>query len=184
MFYQLTSKTFSAAMSSPDNTGVSCHHINNLQLLDAVRQRFEQLLDDESTNKTHHFDGRFENIYPDKSRFPEMDQLSVFLLDLARQRLGTEAELQLGYWFNLMGPGHTTSLHTHEENDELLSGVCYLQVPDESGDIVFPAGDNTHRLTPQTGDVYLFSPSLPHLVEKNCSRENRLSVAFNIGPRR
>jgi hypothetical protein len=170
-------------MSSSTDTGVSCHHINNTQLLDAVKKRFVQLIDDASTNKTHHFGGRFENIYPDKSKFPEMEQLSALLLALARQQLGTETELQLGYWFNLMGPGHTTSLHTHEENEELLSGVCYLQVPDNSGDIVFPSGENTHRLTPQTGDVYLFSPTLPHLVEKNCSGENRLSVAFNIGPR-
>lgn len=158
--------------------------VEDSQLLDTIIQKFNRLADDESTEKTHHFDGRFENIYPDKTRFPEMDNLKQIILPLAEALLSATEPLELGYWFNLMEPGHTTSLHTHEEDMELLSGVCYLQVPKDSGDIVFIYAGEILRLTPKVGDIFLFPPNLPHKVEKNCSGGTRLSVAFNIGPRR
>ena len=40
------------------------------------------------------------------------------------------------FWFNIAGPGESTGWHDHKERSE-LSGVYYLHVPDNSGDIHF-----------------------------------------------
>jgi isopenicillin N synthase-like dioxygenase len=36
---------------------------------------------------------------------------------------------------------------------------------------------------PKAGHFLFFPPSLPHRVEVNRSAEQRLSIAFNLGPR-
>ena len=133
-------------------------------------------------SKAEALKGLFLATYPEKSRFPEMDKLIEIVFSLIGEADNRHA-LQLGYWCNLMGPGHTTSLHTHEENEERYSGVCYLQVPKNSGDFVYLENNKRISITPRVGDLFLFPPSLPHEVKKNLSGQERLSVAFNIGPR-
>ena len=81
-----------------------------------------------------------------------------------------------------MQPGHSTTLHTHDDGYELISGVYYLEVPQNSGDILMHAGGEVLRFTPQAGLLLLFPPDLPHAVEENRSARSRLSMAFNIGP--
>lgn len=104
-----------------------------------------------------------------------------FALDGARRILGRDA-LHFGFWFNEMQPGHETSLHTHEENDELLSAVYYVSAPPESGRLVVEEDEAQILITPRPGLLLLFPPDLPHAVERNASDRTRLSVAFNFGP--
>ena len=94
-----------------------------------------------------------------------------------------EELLGIAFWFNEMRPGDITTLHTHNDDDELLSGVYYLDVPQDSGDIVFHTGDGKQTLTPARGDLFLFPPDLPHEVERNHSSGTRVSIAFNVGIR-
>ena len=82
-----------------------------------------------------------------------------------------------------------------------ISGVYYIEVPENSGDIVFhnPVGDtmsadwhSNHHITytdyngltywikPETSYLYLFPSWLKHHVEPNLSKKNRVSVSFNV----
>ncbi|MCB2262656.1 MAG: 2OG-Fe(II) oxygenase family protein [Candidatus Thiosymbion ectosymbiont of Robbea hypermnestra] len=144
---------------------------------------FTALTADDFSRRTHFFGGRFENLYLAPDRIPELGTILDQAERWAREILGRHAEpLRCGFWLNAQGPGHSTSEHTHEELDELLSGVYYLQAPEHSGDLVLRDGRLTTRITPEAGLFLFFSPSLSHRVETNRSNALRLSLAFNFGP--
>jgi hypothetical protein len=142
---------------------------------------FEREKDAQDIKRTHMFAGRFENIYIPRQRLPEMSALSNFVVTAATQIL-QRSPLRHGFWFNEMHPGHSTTLHSHEEEDELLSAVYYLQCPDNSGRLILHDDEAQVVVAPRPGLLVLFPPDLPHRVEENTSQETRLSVAFNFGP--
>ncbi len=97
--------------------------------------------------------------------------------------LGTEADtLRAGFWFNAMEAGQQTALHHHDENDELLSAVYYIRVPENSGDLILHDDDRRVCIQPQEGKLVMFAPHVLHEVTVNYSSELRLSVGMNIGP--
>ncbi len=145
--------------------------------------RFLELAGSDRVRHTHHFAGRFENTYIAIQDIPEV----VTVLDVFRQQaaqwLGVNADmLKAGFWFNAMGPGHVTSPHHHDEDDELLSAVYYIRVPENSGDLILYEDDLPVRVQPVEGKLVMFAPALLHEVTMNHSPELRLSVAMNIGP--
>lgn len=146
-----------------------------------VIDAFEREKDAQDIKRTHMFAGRFENIYIPRQRLPELAPLTEFVEAAAKQVL-ERSRLRHGFWFNEMYPGHSTTLHSHEEEDELLSAVYYLECPDNSGRLVLHDDDAEVLVTPRPGLLVLFPPDLPHRVEKNASQGTRLSVAFNFGP--
>jgi hypothetical protein len=154
------------------------HESLNARLL----TRFAAVKDDPDHRRSHHFHGRYENLYIDRERIPEILPLIQAAERAALQILGSRDPLRCGFWFNAMGPGHRTTPHSHEEDDELLSAVYYVTVPEGSGDLLLYADPATIRVTPEPGLLVLFPPSVEHEVEENRSRELRLSVAFNFGP--
>ncbi len=103
-------------------------------------------------------------------------------------------------WINMHRRGHSAGAHVH--HNSLISGVLYLQVAENSGDIVFhrdglsllpfpPALDLDvdsyniynckswgHR--PKTNDICLFPSVLMHSVDPNESDEERWCLAFNV----
>ena len=87
------------------------------------------------------------------------------------------------FWFNIAGHGQSTGWHDHKERSE-LSGVYYLHVPDNSGDIHFRKKDDDEtfewKMKSQTGKLILFDSSIEHSVPENKSKENRISIAFNL----
>ena len=91
--------------------------------------------------------------------------------------------LRIGFWFNAQGPGQSTTEHTHEEDDELLSGVYYVSAPAECGDLILLDGVLVTRVSPVAGMFLFFPPTLAHRVETNRSPYQRLSVGFNVGPK-
>ncbi|MCB1772720.1 MAG: 2OG-Fe(II) oxygenase [Gammaproteobacteria bacterium] len=131
--------------------------------------------------QTHHFHGRFENTYIPVEKLPELAPIIEFVLAAARRVLA-EDHLRYGFWFNETPPGHRTSLHSHEELDERLSAVYYLDAPPECGDLLLHEDDALVRVRPRAGLAVLFPPDLPHEVDENRSGATRLSVAFNFGP--
>ncbi len=147
-----------------------------------LNERFSVLKDAPATGKTHFFHGRFENLYIRGEQLPEIAPLVKIAETVAGERLGSAQSLRSGYWFNAMGPGHVTSRHSHEEIDELLSAVYYVDVPADSGDLILHADPAVVRITPEPGLMVLFPPDLEHEVTENRSREQRLSIAFNFGP--
>jgi hypothetical protein len=151
----------------------------NRRILDA----FSTLRDEDFTRRSHFFGGRFENLYLERGRIPGLNRVLDQAEACARDILGWgQAPLRCGFWFNAQGPGQSTSEHTHEELDELLSGVYYLDAPRDSGDIVLLDGRLTIRATPAAGMFLFFPPRLAHRVETNRSGALRLSLAFNFGP--
>lgn len=90
----------------------------------------------------------------------------------------------------------------HDHYGALISGVLYLEVPENSGDIIFhnpiearrvsntffervKAEENEYnyshvKYTPVVGEMLIFESWLQHTVAQNLSTENRISVSFNI----
>ena len=143
---------------------------------------FERLADTPDTHRSHLFHGRYENIYPPRKQLPEIEPLIRTVEDAARRILQRRGPLQTGFWFNRMKPGDVTTLHCHDDDDELLSAVYYLNVPSNSGRLLFHMGSSTLGLAPDAGTLLLFPPDLLHEVERHRGEGTRLSVAFNIGP--
>lgn len=156
---------------------------NPASLNDSLYSRFMDLSREGRVRQSHHFAGRFENIYIDRDDIPEINALLSIVLARAAELLAVEqAALKAGFWFNAMAPGHLTTLHHHDENDELLSAVYYIRAPADSGALVLHDGDVQAVVQPCAGKLVMFAPNVPHEVTVNNSEEMRLSVAFNVGP--
>lgn len=138
---------------------------------------------DDWSRRTHFIGGRFENLYLDRTQIPGLIPVLEHVIACAAEILDRPAEqLRCGFWLNAMEPGQSTSEHTHEENDELLSAVYYVDAAENSGDLVLYDGPLTIRATPEAGTLLFFPPRLPHAVETNESERLRLSIGINIGP--
>jgi uncharacterized protein (TIGR02466 family) len=88
--------------------------------------------------------------------------------------------------------------HNHVSSGIPFSGIWYLKCPPDSGKLVFLNNTNNsdystlfdfiddplswvnYSIIPEQYQLILFPASLVHLVEPSRSKENRISVAFNI----
>jgi len=92
----------------------------------------------------------------------------------------------MGMWGNISSFSNFNWPHSHSSDKltQMISGVLYLQVPKNSGDIVFcsPYDVNIQvfKHTPIEKEIILFPANTQHLVYPNESNEDRLSIAFNI----
>ena len=100
--------------------------------------------------------------------------------------------LSLKLWATVMDEGATHSMHEHSTGGRCLcSGVIYAQVPSGSGPISFKdvrarhadseiaeffPGD-PYQHAPQTGDLILFPPWLPHEVKSSTYQQAKTSSA-------
>ncbi len=100
-------------------------------------------------------------------------------------------------WAIVNGKLASNSVHNHPNS--ILSGVYYLQTPENCGGIFFsdprpasqmliPPVEEFNLWTfpkvsykPHSGTMLLFPSWLLHGVEMNMSEENRISLSFNIG---
>ena len=149
----------------------------------SLYKRFMALSGTERVRQSHHFGGRFENIYIEETDIPEM----ATVLNVFKQQVGQLLDipvgiLKAGFWFNAMEPGQRTTLHHHDENDELFSAVYYIRVPGNSGDLILHEGDEQVSIQPQEGKLVMFAPDLLHEVTAHLGSGLRLSVAMNVGP--
>ncbi|HBS26530.1 MAG TPA: hypothetical protein DD827_05280, partial [Gammaproteobacteria bacterium] len=71
--------------------------------------------------------------------------------------------------------------HRHDDDDELLSAVYYINVPNDSGRLILGAGASSSIVQPMAGMLVFFSPAMVHEVEKNQSVETCLSIGINFG---
>ena len=92
-------------------------------------ERFMELRDSDRVRRSHYFGDRFENIYINEADIPDIATVLNAVKQQAGQLLGIPVDaLKAGFWFNAMDAGQRTTLHHHDENDELLSAVYYLSV--------------------------------------------------------
>lgn len=140
-------------------------------------------LDHDATHKSHHFFGRYENIYISSEHIPALSVIIETVKLHAASILGRLPDkLKAGLWFNVMNPGDQTTLHRHDDDDELLSAVYYVQVAQKSGTLQL-IRDSVHtEITPKEGMFVFFSPDMPHEVTENRSQHCRVSLGINIGP--
>ena len=110
-----------------------------------------------------------------------------------------DKELVIGnMWAGINPRGGTNKPHTHP--GALFSGVIYIQVPENSGNLCFihPAQNhnyhfNVHTVTkwdtinsgerhiiPKVGKMIMFPGYQSHYVEPNLSDEDRITIGFNI----
>ena len=101
-------------------------------------------------------------------------------------------------WANVNPRGGSNKPHTHP--GAVFSGVFYIQVPKNSGDICFTHPANNHNyhfnvhtvtnwnivnsggrnITPSVGKMIMFPGYQNHYVEPNLSNEDRIVLGFNI----
>lgn len=149
----------------------------------AILAGFRALGGDDFAHRSHLIAGRYENLYLDRARIPALAAVLDFATDCAARILARRADsLRSGFWLNAMEPGQSTSEHIHDENDELLSAVYYVEAAEGSGDLVIYDGPLTIRAEPEAGSFLFFPPDLPHAVETNLSARLRLSLGINFGP--
>ncbi len=172
-------------MSYRKNSDVHvCEHPASADLNRRLAADFARYVDAPDVRKTHFFAGRYENIYLDIEHVPALVEVYDLVESTAREILALPADtaLRVGGWFNQMGPGQYTLPHRHDDDDELLSAVYYVQVPPDSGALVIQEPPFSTRVEPRAGMLVLFPPHVQHEVTENQSQEQRLSIGMNIGP--
>jgi uncharacterized protein (TIGR02466 family) len=94
-------------------------------------------------------------------------------------------------WMTLTSPGEFTHIHHHSDSD--ISGVYYFKTSGNDGSIffepnnvtiatsrVFKKGGPRVEYKPEIGKLMLFPGFLYHGVHENNTKEERVSVSFNI----
>lgn len=152
------------------------------------------------TETTYHEDTKknfLGNIKADKM----LDELYPHCKDyLELLDIDSSKDLNLESWLNLNTPD--TWHDPHEHYGALVSGTVYIEVPEDSGDIIFydPVKTRTQfnvingdyrknkknyfdefRVSPIAGEFLLFEPWITHSVAPNLTDQTRISISFNIG---
>tara|TARA_R110000803_G_C11935281_1_gene315891 strand:- start:340 stop:879 length:540 start_codon:yes stop_codon:yes gene_type:complete len=116
----------------------------------------------------------------------ELNTLKILIKDTCLQIYNKEPIYkQSNCWGNISSYSHYNNMHDHarDPSPNKISGIYYLQVNDNSGNLKIH--DNSYpqvytKFNPQKGDLIFFQSSIFHSVEPNFSREDRISIAFNI----
>ena len=87
-------------------------------------------------------------------------------------------------WGNINPPGAWNENHHH--SGLALSGCYYIKTNTSCGDLLIEIDDDyltppeTCSFIPEDGMMLLFSSEYYHSVNKNLSKEDRISIAFNL----
>lgn len=145
--------------------------------------RIELLTESKIFHRSHFLGGRHENLYVLPDAIPEIRViLDLAIAQAAHILCRAKKELILGWWLNIMQPGDITYPHTHDDADELLAGVYYIEVPPGSGKLLLKDGQQYAEMEPQAGMFVFFRPDVLHEVTRNESDRPRISIGFNVGP--
>ncbi len=151
-------------------------------LNEALLEGFLRHQHDAGVKRSHLFNGRYENIYLTCAHIPLLRDMLDEACEHASKILHTDG-LQAGCWFNHMPPGAVTTVHSHDDDDELLSAVYYVAVPENSGNLIIHQDCEQYIITPKQGLFVYFAPDVVHEVSENISNHERLSIGINFGRR-
>lgn len=105
----------------------------------------------------------------------------------------------LSYWINLNRKSNFNKPHAHVDSNIHFSGIWYLKAPKDSGNLIFLNSDKSlevnnafdffdhsfayadYTIIPEDNKLVIFPCNVTHYVEPSKSKEERISVAFNIG---
>ena len=159
--------------------------LSNNDIIDQVDQNEENL------TFSHKINGRWENQYLSIDHVPQLKKIFHFACKVGKKIIGKPLVVpykEMGlpmdeFWFNIARPGESTGWHDHKDRS-VLSGVYYLKVPDNAGDILFRKRDKDKivewNIRSETGKLILFHSNIEHSVTKNKSNHDRISIAFNL----
>jgi hypothetical protein len=148
-----------------------------------LRARIELLPESDIIRRQHYLGGRYENLYVAIESIPEIRVILDLATAQAAHILGCpKKDLRMGWWLNIMRPGDITFAHTHDADDEILSGVYYIDVPPDSGELVLIDGKRREEVRSRAGMYIFFAPETMHEVTRNKSGRPRISIGFNFGP--
>ena len=109
--------------------------------------------------------------------FKAVARLRRSILDAARQHFGGEDSITYrGLWSIRMQKGGYHVAHNHPEG--WISGVCYVDVPDETSATL--ELDGRRHVRPHPGKVVFFPSFLMHRTTEYRGTEPRLTVAFDL----
>lgn len=121
------------------------------------------------------------------------------IIDFAKEfgvNKGVEALECTDFWFNISQYGNYQEFHRHANSH--FSIVYYVRAPERSGNIVFQSFEtNTDMFTlpietvtdascktcfyePKESALLIFRSNLVHMVQKNLSNNNRISISANF----
>ena len=125
-----------------------------------------------------------------------LDMLALAFADRAHWDLGTGRLVCDSLWVNILGEGGHHSGHIHPNS--VISGTCYVAVPEGAGRIKFEdprlpmmmatpplqsaaptAAQRFHYIQPEAGDILIWESWLRHEVMANRSEAPRISISFN-----
>ena len=145
------------------------------------------------------------NVY---SPFNDNDQIINNLIDICKKEVlifskeyGIDKTINdlvcNDFWFNISGPDSYQEYHQH--TDSHFSLVYYVQAYENCGNIIFksiesvtdmmplPVKDNSKSASfktcfykPTNSTILIFRSNLLHMVEKNYSDKDRISIAMNF----
>ncbi len=149
---------------------------------DELAMHVMRLIEAAAGRRSHFFGGRHENIYLPQQELPQLK----LILQTARQQAALILQrpletLRIGCWFNLMQQGDVTTAHSHDDDNELLSGTYYIKVPPDSGELVLSLANQRLHIIPQAGRFIFFAPDILHEVTQHNAAQSRLSIGFNVG---
>ena len=159
--------------------------LSNDDIIDLVDQNKENL------TFSHKINGRWENQYLSIDHVPQLKKIFHFACKVGKKIIGKPLVVpykEMGlpmdeFWFNIARPGESTGWHDHKDRS-VLSGVYYLKVPDNAGDILFRKRDKDKivewNIRSETGKLILFHSNIEHSVKINKSNHDRISIAFNL----
>ena len=172
------------ALSTNTVHRIICHECKPLHA--EIIQSMFKLLDDPSTKKSHLFNNRYENIYINQEHIPTIKPVLQMILHESAKQLNTQTDnLQMAFWFNIMQKNDVTLPHRHDDDDELLSGTYYLQMPEQSGSLKITLGpESIITITPEEAALTCFHPAVIHEVTQHQSLVARISIGFNVGQKK
>jgi len=133
-----------------------------------------------------------EDLAPFVSLIHDVARDYLVKLGYDQSKIGFDTQL----WVSEMSEGDEHKKHTHPNC--ILSGILYLEVPEDSAPIAFsdPRSFRSHITLPKLGEVptnwehVIFKPEtglmllweswLPHEVPKTRNKDKRITIVFNL----
>ena len=146
-----------------------------------ILAKYPALESQPGTKRSHYVQGRYENTFIAPRMIPGVNpvlrQGEAFAAEILQREAAT---IETYFWFNAMSPGDTTGMHDHAGTEEVLSGVYYVHVPPDSGNLVLRTGGGEALVTPRAGMFVFFVTTMRHAVTINRSNAIRLSIGLNF----
>jgi hypothetical protein len=161
----------------PSNLFITNHKLD----IESMISKLYQLKEIDPGNKISNIGGWQNSQQLDQ--FKEFLSLVSLVKNVIKKNLNKDISFEnSGIWGNISSTTHYNKIHTHYSSIGGFSGVYYLQVFPNSGNIKFydDLFINKIEYNPVVGDLLLFPSYTLHSVESNNNSKDRISIAFNF----